>query len=349
MHRSEITVNHPDEKTKKSMLGRTIVGFLLIALLAPAAFAGTWAFVAVLAVLLAEAVLEVLKATGKKYGWYVYLVFYISTFSYVFWFLIKGNMAEYLANKDAFVFSLESYFTAIEVSIIGMASSLGLYFLIAILDKDFSFHDIAYFFLLGMVLGIGFQALLFLRFYPIAMAESNLFAEIPFYAGLAGKELTSDAVFKYLGSSSLLLFTVAVCTLNDTFAYFGGILFGKHKLNERISPKKTWEGFFWGWIGAAVSGSVIGLALAGAGYSLLPTMTLDGWYWIVLLSIFIPLLGNLGDLSFSLVKRALGIKDFGKVLRGHGGVLDRVDSHLFASIGVAIILIFITNGWNFFI
>jgi phosphatidate cytidylyltransferase len=86
--------------------------------------------------------------------------------------------------------------------------------------------------------------------------------------------------------------------------------------------------------------------MAATGYPLLPTLTLDKWYWILLLSMAIPLLGDLGDLSLSLIKRHWKIKDFGSILPGHGGILDRVDSDMFVCVGLAIIVIFITNGWN---
>ena len=62
-----------------------------------------------------------------------------------------------------------------------------------------------------------------------------------------------------------------------------------------------------------------------------------------------PILGTVGDLSFSLIKRYYDIKDYGNILRGHGGILDRADSVIFASIGAVIILVLMKNGWNFLI
>ena len=108
----------------------------------------------------------------------------------------------------------------------------------------------------------------------------------------------------------------------DTGAYFGGRFLGKHKMNERVSPKKTWEGAVCGWISGCLLSIVIGLALL----RIMPQADMR-LFW---LSCFImPLSGQYGDLAFSSMKRCYHIKDFGNLLPGHGGVLDRLDSLLF--------------------
>ena len=136
---------------------------------------------------------------------------------------------------------------------------------------------------------------------------------------------------------------------SDIAAYFGGVYFGKHKLNERISPKKTWEGVYWGISVGFVASAAFGLILAATGHTILPFLTIDKWYYIVLIALVEPILGTVGDLSFSLIKRYYDIKDYGNILRGHGGILDRADSVIFASIGAVIILVLMKNGWNFLI
>ena len=107
---------------------------------------------------------------------------------------------------------------------------------------------------------------------------------------------------------------------NDTFAYFAGHAFGKHKLYERISPKKTWEGFAGG-----LAGSVAG-ALAVL-WLLHPRGLTPGG--AVAVGLGAGVLGPLGDLAESMVKRAAGVKDSGKIIPGHGGLLDRIDALLF--------------------
>ncbi len=108
----------------------------------------------------------------------------------------------------------------------------------------------------------------------------------------------------------------------DTAAYFAGHAFGKHKLYERISPKKTWEGFAGG-----LAGSVVGsLAVL---WLLHPRALTPGA--AVVLGIGAGILGPLGDLAESMVKRAAGVKDSGKIIPGHGGLLDRIDALLFVA------------------
>lgn len=112
--------------------------------------------------------------------------------------------------------------------------------------------------------------------------------------------------------------------MSDTAAYVCGSLFGKHKLAPNISPGKTWEGFI---------GSCILTALAAWLLSLLPYFQMAGlslWQWIVF-ALIIEVIGLLGDLTESLFKRKAGVKDSGNIIPGHGGVLDRLDSILFAS------------------
>jgi phosphatidate cytidylyltransferase len=109
---------------------------------------------------------------------------------------------------------------------------------------------------------------------------------------------------------------------NDTFAYFTGHALGRHKLLERISPKKTWEGFAGGAVGSVV-GALVTRAL------LLPDELSVGL--AVAIGLGGALLGPLGDLAESMVKRAAGVKDSGKIIPGHGGLLDRIDALLFVA------------------
>jgi len=102
---------------------------------------------------------------------------------------------------------------------------------------------------------------------------------------------------------------------NDTGAYIIGISFGKHRLMERISPKKSWEGFFGGLIIAAIAAWFL------SGW--LGVVSKAGW---IIISLIISLAGTYGDLIESMLKRSLGVKDSGSIMPGHGGFLDRFDS-----------------------
>jgi phosphatidate cytidylyltransferase len=107
---------------------------------------------------------------------------------------------------------------------------------------------------------------------------------------------------------------------NDTFAYLFGVTLGKKKLFERISPKKSWEG--------AIGGGISSILLAYFLSTFFPVIS--SFHWVVV-GFLIVLFGNFGDLIQSLYKRSINVKDSGNILPGHGGILDRFDSFLFAT------------------
>lgn len=120
----------------------------------------------------------------------------------------------------------------------------------------------------------------------------------------------------------------------DTFAYLGGSLYGRNKMCEHISPKKTWEG--------TMTGVVMTIVLA----MVLPSIPFFGsmgiaiWKWVVY-ALIIVVFGTFGDLLESLFKRHAGLKDSGRVIPGHGGVLDRFDSILFAAVPAFLFAVFV--------
>ncbi len=117
---------------------------------------------------------------------------------------------------------------------------------------------------------------------------------------------------------SILIGLLSLIWINDTGAYVTGMLFGRHRLFERLSPKKSWEG--------AVGGTIFTLALGLLLHRLAPLLSFTDW---VILSIMVSVFGVFGDLYESLIKRCVGVKDSGNLLPGHGGMLDRIDSLLF--------------------
>ena len=121
----------------------------------------------------------------------------------------------------------------------------------------------------------------------------------------------------------LLGYLLILCCFTDVFALFTGSRFGKHKLLERISPKKTIEGFAGGWIlGGLCSfiwASIFGYFSLGFGLFLVSSLVL-------------PIVSQIGDLIFSMFKRYFGIKDFSDLIPGHGGILDRFDSILITAL-----------------
>ena len=116
-----------------------------------------------------------------------------------------------------------------------------------------------------------------------------------------------------------VFFILAVIFAGDTGSFYFGRLFGKHKLTQ-ISPGKTWEGAIGGLIANVVSAGIFG-------YLFFPSLSVIS---IMLLAMVIGISGQIGDLAESMLKRMSNIKDSGKILPGHGGILDRIDGLLFA-------------------
>ena len=116
-----------------------------------------------------------------------------------------------------------------------------------------------------------------------------------------------------------VLCTLLAVVLSDTGGYAAGVFLGKHPMAPKISPKKSWEGF-----GGSVTAAAVGSALLL--YFLLDVPL----YWGLLFGAVISVVAVIGDLAESMLKRDLGIKDMSRLLPGHGGLMDRLDSILFA-------------------
>lgn len=338
----DIQINDIDDKSKKSMKTRVIVALIMAVICVPCLFLGGWFWFVLLSVALGIGIYEMIKAPQRKYSWYIWVIVYLLVTSFFIWFVVKSNLNEYEALKlagkeDEFRFSLEQYCSQINVSIFALGTSICVFLFLAVIHKEFDLHDVCYLFTMSFLIGLGFQAMLIIRYFPTALAYKN-----------GHSELSSDNVFKYWQSAELLVFFLIAVMFNDIYAYFVGVLFGKHKMNPRISPKKTWEGFFGGWVLSAGTAVAFALIADKCGSPVIKgVLDIEHWYWVVLLALALPMSGNLGDFSFSLIKRTYDFKDFGNLLRDHGGILDRIDSILISGIVFAVLLTFLMNGWNF--
>ncbi|MDP4267232.1 MAG: phosphatidate cytidylyltransferase [Bacteroidota bacterium] len=125
----------------------------------------------------------------------------------------------------------------------------------------------------------------------------------------------TNVIFKYI----LLGFFILIWT-NDTFAYLTGMALGKHRLFERISPKKSWEGSIGGAIFALLAGYILSIYFQ--------ILTMEQW---LIFSGIVIITGTFGDLTESMFKRSIDIKDSGSILPGHGGILDRFDATIMAA------------------
>ena len=134
-------------------------------------------------------------------------------------------------------------------------------------------------------------------------------------------------IHRYYPEGNLwIIFLVTVIFSSDTGAFYLGKSFGKHKLYEAISPKKTWEGAFGGLLGS-LAGVLLFLCVLDLFFEV-AFHALD--FGILILALSMSLTGQIGDLAESMLKRNHSVKDSGRIFPGHGGVLDRVDGLLFA-------------------
>lgn len=167
--------------------------------------------------------------------------------------------------------------------------------------------------------------------FAVAVWKAGEVRTVQLLAGIFGVVLIPYAFSSFFringlgGHRGYLLLPFILSFACDTFAYFAGLTLGKHKLAPKVSPKKTVEGSVGGLVGNVVCG-------------LLFAFVMNRWFGesipygsMALLALFCGVVAQIGDLSFSLIKREFGIKDYGKIFLAHGGVLDRFDSVLFVA------------------
>ena len=126
-----------------------------------------------------------------------------------------------------------------------------------------------------------------------------------------------------------IIYLLLITTITDTFALFTGSLIGKHKLCPKISPKKTVEGL--------IGGTIMGTFVATVFYNTIISSTVP-LVTVIMLTFVLCLVGQLGDLVFSSIKRYYDVKDFSNLIPGHGGILDRFDSLIFVVLAFTILI-----------
>ena len=162
------------------------------------------------------------------------------------------------------------------------------------------------------------------------ISYTQIYVAVPFAL------LNMIAFFRGQFTPVLVLSMFVFIWANDSFAYLIGSLFGRHRMFERVSPKKSWEGFIGGNIFALVAAYLMSILDQPLSNLLVghDGASLELWQWLVFAQIVV-VFGTLGDLVESLLKRTLGVKDSGVAIPGHGGWLDRFDSLIFATPVVA--------------
>jgi phosphatidate cytidylyltransferase len=161
-----------------------------------------------------------------------------------------------------------------------------------------------------------------------AAASLLIIAYVPLLGSFAALMLAEGQ-----GVARVVTFLLIV-VMSDTGGYIAGVLFGKHPMAPKISPKKSWEGV----AGSLILGTAAGICMA--------ILALDVPFWVgIILGVSLVAVGTCGDLIESMIKRDLGIKDMSSFLPGHGGVMDRLDSLLVAApVAWLIMYVFVPGG-----
>ena len=346
--------NELSSSAKKSLVTRIITGVFLALVFVPAIILGGWYFFFFSVLLALLASIEIVRASNIR-GLLRVLIYFVTitfTLGIIYYTMFQTNITEIKGlGSDAFKEPdfLPNTFHDIKLSIMLITLMLCVYFLISFATEPFHIAYVFYFVTMILVLAIGIQSFLFLRYSPFHYFKESLTAE-----GQWPDSLIYSKNFKYVQSTFLFVYVILGVIFNDMGAYFIGLLFGKHKMNERISPKKTWEGFIGGVVFSIIVSTMFALICALVGKPILPIFDIQHLYYVIVISLLIPLISDVGDFVFSSVKRTFGVKDFSNLLPGHGGVLDRIDSLIFASALVSCLIIFINimtgigvDGLNF--
>lgn len=333
MEESKVEVNNFSKEMKKSVKIRLLTAFFMFLIGAPCVILGGWFFVAFIALATVCMTYEFINvAIHQKLSWYVYVLIYVMMLSFVFWIFTD-------ASKSDGIVHFESNFldgigmSDIRVSTLGLAFFVGFMFLFALLSSKIDVVQVCYIITMTIFISISLQSVMFLRFCPQYLYNQQIAPSI------------KGELFKYnnhFEQCLLIIFVAGGALINDAYAFFVGILFGKHKLNPRISPKKTWEGFIGGVILTAITGFIFSIVCDICNVPLIKgILDIEHWYFCLLFSIIIPVVSVLGDFMFSAIKRYFNVKDFGKIFPGHGGFLDRFDSVLITSLICSVLIILI--------
>ncbi|MCI5745931.1 MAG: phosphatidate cytidylyltransferase [Erysipelotrichaceae bacterium] len=293
------------------MKKRILTGIILTILLAPIIYFGSYLMAAFIFLLMILGVYELLHANNNNIPKYIYFICCVFAYLLIFDLPLFNEYAFLFENGGLKLFLINPLWLVLFIIIL-LATS--------VFDKRFSIIDSVYCISLVLYLSLGLKGMLFLR----------TFNTTKFFP------VENDGLI-------LILYVLLITCMTDIFAYFTGMLcykvLGKekvHKLNERISPKKTIEGT----IGGTLIGTIAGFIFA---ILLFKNTNLPQYNAIIYLpiSLVLSLFGQIGDLILSAVKRYFNIKDYSNLLPGHGGVLDRCDSFLINSMLCSCIIMII--------
>ncbi len=315
-------MNQVQPEFQKRFSNRVVVALILAAIAIPSIMVGGWFIILFALIGLIFATQEMLNVkTDSSYPLPIRIFVYLMMVMMIYYIFINNNVV-----SSGFNFSQWSFATGLnklEVPTLILTILALTLFFSSITDVRFKVPDATYLITMSLLLALSFQSFLFLRFFP-----DFIFGDAP----------------RTMLENSLLLLYAGVGTFStDIGAYLVGTFFGRNKMNVRVSKNKTWEGFFGGLVSSFIVSFIFAWIADSLGSPLLPFLTMQEWYWLLLLSISMPLIATLGDFTFSLIKREFGIKNFSNMLGEHGGILDRVDSFSMVVLVVTLIISFISD------
>lgn len=286
------------------MKKRTITAVLMVLIMGPLLVVGSWGFLPLAMFLIYIAGYEVLKMFEKKdpvFKYPKYIVPLYSSLTSLLWFVTND------------------FYVVIIMIIIGIFIAL----MLSLLIKQLKIKN-------------GLQ-MIFVYLYTGVML--NMAISIRFLSTTTSKWFFTNGFY-------LIAYLLITVLMTDTGAYFMGTFFGKHKMCPKISPNKTWEGSLFGTIFGIISGTAVYFLFSKLfGTSIIPIFhhytTGFELTIIVLISLLLSVMGQLGDLFASFLKRRYQIKDYGTIFPGHGGVMDRFDSTIFAGSTLYILLVIV--------
>lgn len=328
--------NELSTETKHSMKTRIISALVGVVIVVPLLLLGDFFIFGLVGVATIIGTYEIVHCAKKKYNPALYIVAIILALLMTYW-PIFVTLPNFINNPEA-SWSLFGAFERLYISVMVLALGAFGLFVMVIIDKGFTVRDACFMFTMIMIMTLGFQSVLYVRYLPSLQYRLTTGSDPHFFNW-----------FDNFEASTLLIYVLIGTFMTDIGAYFIGVFFGKHKMNPRISPKKTWEGFAGGVAFSLAFSFAFGIALCATGHPLvMGILDMEHWYLLLALSLILPLVSTLGDFVFSSAKRHFEIKDFGNLIPGHGGILDRVDSVIFSMITTAIFLEMV-QYWSSFI
>lgn len=341
--------NKISSSNKSKMRVRIITSIVMMAVIFPCFILGGFFYFFLMIFISQVATHELLMVKqDKKMPLYVQIITHVYTLLfYLIMFIIMWSKG-----LDPFNLSLTNYNLNTILLILYPIGLFMVYFFtmytIAIFDDRISTSDVNFLVLIETFVVAGFLGLSFLRYFPAASGIKNN----PTY--FASYYQSNNIPQRW--QSCILVFTILFGTWSsDIGAYFFGLYFGKHHMNERVSPNKTWEGF----IGGCLSSYIVYFAMISLYEFAFKTPLVPGllqlqispllkemhvigghsWLFVTLIGVLLPIVGNIGGFLFSLIKRHYNIKDYGKILPGHGGIIDRFDAVITNSVLTSLLIL----------